>query len=491
MGEKGGLYIMFHSTFLKSVAVISLGGFIAKGVGALYRFPLNAMLGGYGMGLYSMAYPFFCVLLTFSSAGIPSAFSRIVARETARGGDAHRSVSAALKLFALLGALGTILMCLFAPVMSRLQGDEGLVPCYFALAPSVFFVALIAVFRGYFQGRNNMLPTAASEVVEQLVKASAGLILVMQCNGDPARAAFYALSAVTMSEAAALFCLVMRYRGEPKRRLMAARPVGGGSILFSALPVMAASALLPLSQMADSVFVVRLLAGKTARAVAEYGLFSGGAAGLVNLPATVTYGLVAATVTAVSYSVARGDPEEGKRRAVYALALTLALSVPCAVGLFLFASPIARLLYPALSAEDSALLVRLLRLSAVSAATLAAVDTLSACLTGMGRAGRAAINMLVAIAVKHALQFALIPAMGVAGAAIAANACYLVAFSLDLIYTVTRRKKENRHGNDHRTRNGSRRSLGARSAGDEGGEGNFEHRISARRRGLEGGGRPL
>ncbi len=481
---------MKHKAFLKSVAVISLGGFVAKGVGALYRFPLNAMLGGYGMGLYSMAYPLFCVLLTFSSAGIPSAFSRIVARETARGGDARRHVSAALRLFALLGALGTALMFLLAPAMGKLQGEEALAPCYFALAPSVFFVALIAVFRGYFQGKNNMLPTAASEIAEQLVKAGVGLVLVMGCPNDPARAAFYALSAVTMSEFAALICLALRYRGEPCRRLLVARPVAGGSILFAALPVMAASALLPLSQMLDSVFVVRLLAKSTTRAVAQYGLFSGGTAGLVNLPSTASYGLVAATVTAVSYSVARGEAGEGRRRAVYALALTLLIAVPCAVGLFAFARPIARFLYPALDEADRATLVRLLRLSSVSAATLAGVDTLSACLTGMGRAGRAAFNMLVAVIVKHALQFALIPTpLGVAGAAVAANACYLVAFSLDLIYTVTRTKKEKSHGNHHRARNRTRRSLGARGAGDEGGEGSaFEHRISARRRGLEGGG---
>ncbi len=481
---------MKHKAFLKSVAVISIGGFLAKGMGALYRFPLNAMLGGYGMGLYSMAYPLFCVLLTFSSAGIPSAFSRIVARETARGGDARRHVSAALKLFALLGALGTALMFLLAPAMGRLQGDESLASCYFALAPSVLLVALIAVFRGYFQGKNNMLPTASSEVAEQLVKVSVGLILVMQCRDDPARAAFFALSAVTVSEVAALLCLILRYRGEPHRRLLAARPVEGGSILFAALPVMAASALLPLSQMLDSVVVVRLLARKTARAVAQYGLLSGGTAGLVNLPATATYGLVAATVTAVSYCFARGDEGEGRRRAVYALALTLLISVPCAVGLFAFAGPIARFLYPSLDRADTATLVRLLRLSSVSAAMLAGVDTLSACLTGMGRAGRAAFNMLLAVAVKHALQFALIPTpLGVAGAAVAANACYLVAFSLDLIYTVTRRKKEKTHGNHHRTRNRTRRSPGARIAGDEGGEGGtFEHRISARRRGLEGGG---
>ncbi len=481
---------MKHAIFLKSVAVISLGGLIAKAIGALYRFPLGALLGGYGMGLYSMAYPLFCVLLTFSSAGIPSAFSRIVAERTARGEPVP--MRPALAMFAFLGAAGTAVMLIFAPIMAKLQGEPSLAPCYYALAPSVFFVALIAVFRGYFQGKNNMFPTAASEIAEQLVKSSFGLFLAMRFARDSAQAAFCALAAVTASELVALVCLALRYRGEPRRKLMSARPATGGSVLRSALPVMAASALLPLSQMTDSVLVVRLLQRRTARAVAQYGLFSGGASSLVSLPATVCYGLVAATVTSVSFRMAKGDVRGGKRRAVYALALTLALSLPCAAGLFVFSVPIARFLYPALGEEDVLLLARLVRLSSVSAATLAGVDTLSACLTGMGRAKRAAFSMLAAVIVKHALQFALIPALGVAGAAIAANVCYLVAFSLDLIYTVTARQKENRHDHGHRTRNGTRRSHGARTGGDAvGKDGAFEHRITARRRRPEGSGHRL
>lgn len=130
------------------MALLTAGSFLAKGLGALYRIPLTNLLGGYGAGLYQMAYPFFCVLLTFSSAGIPNAFSRMIARETALGRENGGTVRVALKLFALLGLAGTALMCLFAPFMCGLQGDNNLLRCYFALAPSVFLVALIAVLRG-------------------------------------------------------------------------------------------------------------------------------------------------------------------------------------------------------------------------------------------------------------------------------------------------------------------------------------------------------
>lgn len=439
---------MKHKSYLKSVAVISLGGFAAKGIGALYRIPLVGMLGGYGMGLYQMAYPLFCVLLTFSSAGIPSAFSRTIARETAKGIRTSDTVRTALSLFALLGLCGSALMCLCASQMSALQGDGNLTQCYFALAPSVFFVALIAVLRGYFQGKNDMAPTAASEIVEQLVKAGAGLFFAYRYADMPARAVAGTLAAVTMSEVCAFAYLFMRYRAEPRRGCLAARKTGGAEILFSAVPVMAASALLPLSQTLDSVIIVRLLSRYTTRAVSLYGLYSGGAVSLVSLPASVCYGLAAASVPAVSACFAKGEEEEGRTRALYALGLTLLLSLPAAVGIFALARPAVHILYGGLSPEDAETLVGLVRLSSVSAATLAGVDTLAACLTGMGRAKYAARNMLLAVLVKFALQWTLIsnPAISVSGAAIASNACYLVAFFLDLLYTFKKKVGRKKYG---------------------------------------------
>ena len=445
---------MKHKTFLKNVAVISLGGFLAKGIGALYRIPLSRYLSGYGMGLYQMAYPLFCVLLTFSSTGIPSAFSRIIARETARGQRTDGTVKTALKLFALLGLCGAAIMCLLAPYMSGVQGDAALKDCYFALAPSVFLVALIAVLRGYFQGKNDMRPTAVSEIVEQLFKAGAGLLFAFRYQEEPAKAAFATLCSVTLSELAALLYLFMRYRNEHRRGYLRARKTGGSEIFAAALPVMFASAVLPLSQTVDSVYLVRLMSRHTSRAVSLYGLFAGSAITLVNLPAAVCYGLAAASVPAVSACFARGEREEGRTRALYALALTLILSLPCAVGLFVLARPVVSILYGHLSAEDAETLVTLLRLTSVSAVSLAGVDTLAACLTGMGRAKYAAFSMLIAVGVKLLLESVLVgnPAISVAGAAIATNACYLVAFFLDLYYTLKRETKREKKAHDYSDR---------------------------------------
>ncbi len=449
-----------RNDFLKSAAVLSLGGILAKGIGVLYRIPLTGLLGGYGMGLYHMAYPLFCVLLTFSSAGIPSALSRMIARETATGRSSSSTLKTALKLFALLGLCGTALMCLFAPSMSAMQGDAALNLCYLALAPSVFLVALIAVFRGYFQGKNNMAPTALSEIVEELVKSCLGLFFAYRYANSPARAVALCLLSVTLSELCALFCLVLRSRTERERRTLTAGRTYASDILFSALPVMAASALLPLSQTVDSVLLVRLLRAQTESAVSLYGLYSGAALSLISLPATACYGLAAAAVPSVSRALALGEEGEGRSRALGALAFTFLLSLPCGVGLFLFARPIVSLLYGGLAQSEAEILISLVKLLAVSSVSLAGVDTLAACLTGMGRAKKAALSMAVAVCVKFALECLLVPRFSVGGAAIAANACYLVAFFLDLYYTV-KKKRVKKYDHGHRFGNEEGRRHGA------------------------------
>ncbi len=443
-------------SFLKNAAILTVGGLIAKGMGAIYRIPLGNILGGYGMGLYQMAYPLFCMLLTFSSAGIPNAFARVIAKEGAEGRDSAMTVKGALKLFFALGVCGTLLMLFLAPIMARLQGELALANCYIALAPSVFFVAIIAVFRGYFQGRHDMRPTALSEIVEQLVKAGLGLAVCYLLRENIAHAVAGALLAVTISEVVALLWLLIRYRTEKGRYLVCGRAKVSG--LFTAvLPVMASASLLPMSQMIDSVLIVRLLSSYTSRSVSLYGLFSGGACSLVNLPASISYGLAAASVPAVSEGCARNG-DGGRRRALTALWLTLLVALPCALALFFFARPIVRILYASLSEEDGETLVSLIRVSSISAVTLSGVQTLSACLTGMGRAKRAALSMAIAIAVKTALQIVLVrdPAYSVMGAAIASNVCFIVAFFLDLYYTCRREKRKGAN-DDHRSQFGSRK----------------------------------
>ena len=229
--------------FLKNAAIVSLGGLAAKAIGVVYRIPLANFLGGYGAGLYQMAYPLFCLMLTFSSVGIPTVVARAVAAECAAGRSGQFVLRDAVRLFALLGLGGSAMMAALALPVAALQGEGALAQCYLALAPAVLPVALIAVLRGYWQGRDVMSPTALSEVVEQLVKVGAGLFAASRFSHDPVLAARGALFAVTLSEVVALLFLAARPRA--RERFLHVGRAGTGTLFYAALPVMVSAALLP------------------------------------------------------------------------------------------------------------------------------------------------------------------------------------------------------------------------------------------------------
>ena len=435
---------MKAQNFIKGALIISVGGLVAKILGALYRIPLTNMLGGEGMGIYQMVYPLYCLLLTLSATGIPSGLARIVAQSEARG---ERSRSAAvlrraLFLFSAIGLLGSAVMFFASPVMSGWQREAGASHAYRMLAPSVFFVSVISCYRGYFQGKGNFLPTALSEIFEQAVKISLGLYFAYTFRQDPAAAVAYALLAVTVSEAlAAAFMIVwgsIGLRGMPKPLYRERAAVRAGSLLRFILPVAIAAGVLPLSNMIDSIIIVNLIGRYAENATALYGVFSGGANTLVNLPVSLCYGLAAAVIPLVSSLYAKGMAGEAEKKICFALKCTFFVSVPAAAFLFAFPSETCAFLFRSVTGEEGAWLVRLVRIMSFGAVLLSPVQALSACLTGRGKPKIAALSMSVSVAVKIALEFLLvkIPKVSVAGAAIAAICCYFVALLVNLLYSI-------------------------------------------------------
>ena len=290
---------------VKGAAVIALGGFLAKIVGALYRIPLTNLIGGEGIGLYQLVYPFYCLLLTVSATGIPSSIAKLTAERVERGESPRPLFVLAMKLFLVIGGVSALLMGALAPLLSSAQGEKGLWGGYVTLAPSVFLVSGISVFRGYFQGKNNMFPTAISEVIEQVVKVGLGILFAYLFRDDLYLAVAMLLLAVTASECAALLFLWLRFRKDPPLLGRVGEKPTAKTVLALSIPVTLSAGLLPLSGLIDSVLVVRLLRAYEQNAVALFGLFSGGAVTIINLPVSVCYGVAVASVPAIARAKAQ------------------------------------------------------------------------------------------------------------------------------------------------------------------------------------------
>ena len=434
--------------FLKGAAIIAAGGFLAKLIGALYRIPLTNLIGGHGIGLYQMVYPTYCLLLTVSATGIPSSIAKLTAERIGKGQSTAPLFKTAMRLFLIIGLLGGLLMALLAPILSRAQGSTEIAGGYYALAPAVLLVSAISVFRGWFQGRNDMLPTALSEVTEQLVKVAFGLIFAYLYRGNVVKAVVFLLLSVSISELFALLLMALLYFRVPNRH---GKEKEGGrvatrSILQLSIPLTFSSILLPLSSLLDSVLAVRLMGGYVSDAVALYGLFSGGAVTVINLPVSVCYGIAAASVPAVAEAKAKEElPSENgekrlsvRKRILFSLGITILIALPSTVALYFFAEPAVKIIYRSLQGEELSTLVALVKAFSISALTLSLTQTLSACLTAQGKPKFAALSMLIAVLVKTGAEFFLLknPKISIFGLVYATNLCYLVAFLLNLIYNL-------------------------------------------------------
>lgn len=433
--------------FLKGAAIVSAGGIAAKILGAFYRIPLTNILGGEGMGVYQMVYPLYCLLLTVSATGIPSGLARIVSAAESRG-DAAKSRAVLLKslfLFAGIGLCGSALMFLLAPFLSAAQGEIAAVSAYRALAPGVFFVSVLSCFRGWFQGKSNFLPTAFSEICEQAVKVALGLFFARLYRGEPLRAVVWALASVSLSELAACLLLAFLAWGERARRPLfreRAHLLRAKQLLRVTVPVTVAAGLLPLSNLLDSILIVRLVGAYSPDATALYGLYAGAAATLVNLPVSVCYGIAAAIIPAVSACQAQGLQEKAEERTLFAFKCTLFLSLPAAAFLFAFPAGVTSFLFPSVAGQEGQTLASLVRVLSLTAVLLSCVQTLAACLTGRGKPKAAALAMTVAVLFKLVAESVLLrfEQISVLGAAYAAIGCYFVALAFDLLYSIRETK---------------------------------------------------
>lgn len=435
--------------YLKGALIISAGGFISKLLGAVYRIPLIAFLGGEGMGVYQMVYPLYCILLTISASGIPTGIARVIS--SGAGAGAERS---AFKLYSLIGLIGSLSMFALSVPLALAQGEPSVALCCKLLSPSVFFVSVLSVVRGYFQGKGNMYPTAITEVCEQAVKVAFGVLLAYTFRADAAKAVAAAVFAVTLSEALSACLAVSMYAGGDriKKPLYSENRADFAGILKYTVPLTFTAIALPVSQLAESILVVGILRGVTDNATALWGVFSGCAVTLINLPVSITYGLAAASVPKISPLAESGNLAEAKKQARKTLILTFIISLPFAFALFFFAPLAADIFFRSLSEGERTLLITLVRIMSVNAVTLSLVQTSSACLTSLGRPLYGTVTQWVSSALRVALSAALVKftPLSVSGAAISANCCYLVAVLLDFCY-INRVKQENTDDNLNRT----------------------------------------
>lgn len=437
-------------SFVRGAAILGLAGLVCKVIGALFRIPLYNLLED-GMAYYEAVYPYYSWLLVVSSAGIPTAISRMVAERVAMGdhAGARRVFRRAQALLVGIGLVTTLIMFFGAGWFASLvEVGEGVVLSFRALAPALLFVSVMCAYRGYLQGLQCMSGTAVSQLVEQVVKLVAGLFFAAKLLPMGLEyAAMGALLGISLSELLALAVIALFY--VRRRRMLpdmaAARAAAQEegvirSLLAIAVPVTIGASIMPMTGIIDSVLIVSTLRDigfSDAEANLRYVALRTNVTTVINMPAVLTTSLAMSLVPAVSAARRRHSIGSVRSISVTAIKLSMIVGLPCAAGLFVLSEQVIDFLYD-ITPDRLAIAASLMRISSVGVVFLSLVQTLTGVIQGLGKQQVPVINLALGAAAKVVLMLALMhdPAINIDGAAIATVACYAVAGLLDLFYLV-------------------------------------------------------
>ena len=445
MTDRGSDKRIRNNGFMSGVVVLSLSAVIVKIIGLIYKIPMLKLLGSEGMGYFNSAYEIYTLFCIIATTGLPVAMSVMISSEK---GGAERIFRVAMRLFLLLGVVGSAVMIGFARPFSEFLGSDKTVFCIFAIAPTVFLICLSSAYRGFFQGHGRMVPTAVSQVIEALGKLLLGLLfafIALRFGYSIDVVAAFAVLGLTLGTAVSVLYLMLSKRSSGEKATCSLGEEDDRGIAWrlmrTAIPVTLSAAVISLTKVIDMTMILRRLQDlgyESEVAFSAYGNYTTLALPLFSLAPALIASVAMPLIPSLSRAVAMNDAEEQGRVVSDALKLTSIVSMPIAVGLSLFAKPILELVF---SGESEAIseaypLLVVLGLSVTSACL---ITVSNAILQAYSRAYIPIISMAVGSLVKIVLAYFLIgnSEIGILGAPISTFFCDLIINAVNF-YCISR-----------------------------------------------------
>lgn len=416
------------SKFLKGTFILLVAGFITRVLGFIYRIVLARSIGEEGVGLYMMAYPTFILVVTITQLGLPVAISKNIAEAEVKGDYAEikKILVVSLAITIGLSLIITPALLLLAPILSTtLFTDERTYYPLMAIAPALPIIAISSVLRGYFQGRQNMRPSAVSQILEQIVRIT--LIATATKTFLPYGVEYAAAAAMAASVLGELLSLVylltmFKLKKRFKLRKNFFQFVHKGKrtlkeLMEIALPTMGSRMIGSIAWFFEPIVVAHSLslAGVLAvNATKQYGALTGYAMPLLMLPSFVTFSLATSLVPAISEANSKNNYKLIEYRLQQALRFVFLSGGLAVIVLYVLADPLMELMYG--SAKGS----YFIRIMAPFFLLFYYQGPLQAVLQALNLARAAMINSLIGAVVKTAVIFMLAsqPAFGITGAAL-------------------------------------------------------------------------
>ncbi len=432
--------------FLQGTALLAMATAIVKVIGALYKIPLNAIIGEQGFGYFNTAYEIYNVLLMISTAGLPVAMSRMISQASSLGHNrqVRRVFATARGIFLGLGIVGTLLMTVFCRQLAQFQNQPDAWAAIGCLGPCVLLICIMSTFRGFFQGQSNMLPTSVSQVIEAVVKLVVGMVAalgILKLTDSIPLAAGGAILGVTasclVSSVYLYFCFRKRYKLLPEtdEAVTSYKDTAKG-LLIIAIPITLGSAGLQLLTMLETkIYMGQLLGHGWTQAEADtmrgiYGMTQT----IFNMPCAFITPITISIIPAITGQITLGNHGEAKATEESAARITGLISMPCAFGLALLSEPVTALIGN-YSGENLELAGKLMAILGICVAFNAIVLVTTAIMQAHGHVNRPVINMLIGGVLKLAAIYILTgnKAVGIVGTPIGTLICYVAIAALNLL----------------------------------------------------------
>lgn len=431
--------------FVKGAVILIVFNLIGKLVGAIYRIPLANLLGAEGIGKYQLVFPLYSLLLAISVSGIPIAISKIVAEYNGKGqfGDVKRLLRISIFYLLIVSLVCFVIVIFCAKFIAKLQGNSEIYFCYYGIAPAILFVGVLSVFRGYFQGNLNMLPTAISGFVEQLGKLIFGLFFATKLISRGLNyGVLGALIGISISEFLALLFISLYYLFYARKNKVNSIAVLGKrnitkQLLSTAIPITLGGLASPITSIIDSLLVVNLLiftGFQNGVATSLLGLQSGIVDPLINIPIVIAVSISASLLPNLTREYTKGDEIEVKLLIEKAFQITLSVSLVCAICFVIFGKQILTFLYgKTLLINEINIAVKLLFLGGFNLIFLSLVQVTTGILQGLGKQNLAVKSLLIGSGIKIVLTITLVSfkSINILGAMMSGGVSYFVVFLIN------------------------------------------------------------
>lgn len=435
--------------FLRGAFILSLSGLIVKAVGVFFRIPLTNLVGSAAMSYYSSAYSVYILLLAISTSGLPTGIAVLVSGYNALGNyrSVRRTVGTAFFFFTSIGFILSFTGVLFAGPIAVLMNSEEAYFSVAAIMPSVFFVSAVSVFRGYFQGLGNMVPTAVSNIIEAVSKLvfGYGFAFFLHKGGYPDETVVGgAVCGVTVGTVLSCLYMLIAYSLKKNKKTVSGffgKADSGGKIFSSlmsvSLPVTLSAVTSSLMGTIDSFLVMSRMKEymNTETAKLFWGAYANMSQTVFNLPSFIMVSLSTSLVPAVSSAFTLKKTGELRKTVSKAFRFTSVFAFGSAFFLFFAADDILSILFGG-DPGGVSVAVPLLKTLSFALISVGFTNVTAAALNSVGKSHLSVFSVAVGAAVKIFLTYILvgIPEVNVSGAPLSTDFAYPVMLILNLVF---------------------------------------------------------